>query len=660
MPLDELGLEAHLDAGLEGQLAAPLCHHLCRSQRAIFQEALKPGAALAVGCTQEAPLFELMRDELCPEAAVSYFNIREMAGWSAAAEKAGPKVLSLIAKAQFEMSPITAKELSSDGMCLIYGEGDEAFEIAKIMAQHLPVTLLLKDEGDTLPFLHGGIPVARGVIRRVTGRLGCFDVVIEDYAPAKVSSRGALLFEAPEPLKQASAALILDLTSGAPLYRKGAAPTGYFRGQTTGGGFELLALVAKIIDLKGKFEKPHYIHYRPEICAHGANQITACTKCIDHCPLSAVRPFGDKVAFDAGLCEGCGACAALCPTGAVTYQYPRVQALYQLVDLMLSAYFNAGGDAPHLLCYASGASGPVIEALARFGKGLPAFVLPFDLHQVTSLDHTFLLMALARGAARLTLFVDEERAGELDGLEGEVALASAFYNGLFPGQSLPVDLLITNDPDRLEEALWPEGGAAMKEDREGLRPARLYLEGERRQIFSLVMAALLERSEFEGAQIVLPRGAPYGAVVVNEAACTLCLSCVNVCPTSALGDHPERPQLTFKEISCVQCGLCQKTCPEGAITLSPRYNFSKAALSEAVLKEEAPFHCVRCGKPFGVKSTIEKITEKLAAKHWMFEREDQIALIKMCDQCRVVHLAEAELGGGPRRPGPRMGGGEEA
>ncbi|MEC9310393.1 MAG: (4Fe-4S)-binding protein, partial [Pseudomonadota bacterium] len=59
------------------------------------------------------------------------------------------------------------------------------------------------------------------------------------------------------------------------------------------------------------------------------------------------------------------------------------------------------------------------------------------------------------------------------------------------------------------------------------------------------------------------------------------------------------------------------------------------ALSQVVVHEEEPFACVECGTLFGVKSTIERITEKLAGKHAMFATSDAARMIQMCDDCRV-------------------------
>ena len=83
-------------------------------------------------------------------------------------------------------------------------------------------------------------------------------------------------------------------------------------------------------------------------------------------------------------------------------------------------------------------------------------------------------------------------------------------------------------------------------------------------------------------------------------------------------DDPDRPMLRFAEDACVQCGLCKATCPEKVISLVPQLDF-RAATATRVLKQEEPFPCIRCGKPFGVKSTIERVIAKLEGKHWMYQ-----------------------------------------
>jgi ferredoxin len=102
--------------------------------------------------------------------------------------------------------------------------------------------------------------------------------------------------------------------------------------------------------------------------------------------------------------------------------------------------------------------------------------------------------------------------------------------------------------------------------------------------------------------------------------------------------------------------LCAATCPEKVITLKPQLDFRAATASARVVKEEEPFHCISCGKAFGVKSTIERVTAKLEGKHWMFKGQaKRLDILKMCEDCRVIAMTEESFDpyGAPERPKPR-------
>ncbi len=74
-----------------------------------------------------------------------------------------------------------------------------------------------------------------------------------------------------------------------------------------------------------------------------------------------------------------------------------------------------------------------------------------------------------------------------------------------------------------------------------------------------------------------------------------------------------------------------------------------------MLNEEEPFACIECGALFGVKSTIEKITGKLAGNHAMYANPEAARMIQMCDNCRVnaqYHAQNNPFAGGDR-PRPR-------
>ena len=89
------------------------------------------------------------------------------------------------------------------------------------------------------------------------------------------------------------------------------------------------------------------------------------------------------------------------------------------------------------------------------------------------------------------------------------------------------------------------------------------------------------------------------------------------------------------------------------ITLKPQIDFRAATAAARMIKQEEPYACIRCGKPFGVKSSVERVVAKLEGKHWMFkDAKKRLDVIKMCADCRVSAMAEENFDpfAGPARP----------
>ena len=135
-------------------------HQLCRAELERFRAAAAQGAPLAIGCTQEAPLFA----ETAPDADLVFANIRETAGWSVDAAAAGPKIAALIAAATEPMPPTPLVSLESDGVILIYGRDEKALEAAALLKDKLDVTVLLTKPGDVAPPRVTDVPIVTGTI----------------------------------------------------------------------------------------------------------------------------------------------------------------------------------------------------------------------------------------------------------------------------------------------------------------------------------------------------------------------------------------------------------------------------------------------------------------------------------------------------------------
>jgi ferredoxin len=619
---------------------------LCRAELDRFRAAAAGDHDLTIACTQEAPLFSEVATAAGREAAITFANIRETAGWSKDAAGAGPKMAALLAAAAEPLPEIPFISITSEGVVLVYGRDEQAIEAGQLLKDHLDVTVMITRPDDLSPPRVTEFPVVKGRIRQARGHIGAFELVIDDYASPAPSSRGALTFGQPKNGAVSRCDLVLDLSGAPALFQAADLRDGYLRADP-GDPAAVLKAVLKARDLVGTFDKPRYVTLSEDLCAHSRSKIVGCHRCLDLCPTGAIAPNGDHVAIDAQICAGCGQCAAVCPTGAAGYALPPVDALMRKLRTLLSVYRDAGGENPILLVHDGAHGADLIDALARHGDGLPAHALPFAVNELTQVGIEFITAAFAYGASDLRFLLRARPRHDLTGLTNSIALAEPILSGLGfgPGRVATIE---TDDPDALGETLTlitPNQPAAM--------PASFSPVGGKRDVLRLALRELHRVAPTPTDVIALPEGAPFGRVDINVEGCTLCLACVAACPTGALQDNPDRPMLRFSQDACVQCGLCKATCPEKVITLTPQLDFRAATANARVLKEEEPFHCIRCGKAFGVKSTIDRVTAKLEGKHWMFKGQAQrLDVLKMCEDCRVGAVMEQDFDpyGAPPRP----------
>jgi ferredoxin len=157
----------------------------------------------------------------------------------------------------------------------------------------------------------------------------------------------------------------------------------------------------------------------------------------------------------------------------------------------------------------------------------------------------------------------------------------------------------------------------------------------------LAVDFLQEDNPDQSSVQALPDNALFGEVVVNGEQCTLCMSCVSICPQGALLSSDGLPQLKFMETNCVQCGLCENACPESVISLNPRYVYdNELNRTSRLLHEDEVIACVQCGKPFIGAQMLASMFDKMA-NHPMYQGS-QRSLLQMCGDCRVIALHDQQ------------------
>src|SRR3954453_11767697 len=428
MPLDA----AAIGRGCAGKITQ--ASQLCGIELDRFKQALADGASVTVACTQEEPLFREPAENF-PNAKLGFANIRETGGWSNEAAAAGPKAAALIAAAEVDMPPISMVTLESRGVALIYGRDEVAIEAAQRLAERLDITVLLTRPGDVVPRRTNEFPVLKGTIRNARGHLGAFELAVDDYALPHPSSRAKLVFGPSRDGATSTCDLILDLSGSTPLFPAPELRPGYLRADPRDRAAVERA-IADAAGLVGTFDKPRFVHFEEALCAHSRSGITGCTRCLDLCPTGAITPDGNAVAIDPNVCAGCGSCASACPTGAASYSLPSVDALMRRLRTLLQTYRKAGGSEAIVLIHDGEHGEALIDALARFGAGLPAHVLPLRVHEVTQLGPENIAAAFAYGSSGVAILTRGKPKHDMAGLRraaelsGTIVAALGFGDGL--------------------------------------------------------------------------------------------------------------------------------------------------------------------------------------------------------------------------------------
>lgn len=532
---------------------------------------------------------------------------------------AGKIRLQVLTELPWAPTPTTMVSYVSSNRVLIIAEQSRALEIQAMMPEKMQTYLAFLTDDTSVSGVANGWNVSQLSLTGYLGRFEAFmDLPHQDEATGPENSLGLALNIANGLFDQ-----VVDC-SPIPLISAAIKPPGYYH--IVEGDPALEDTIEQLSQLIGEFDKPRYFNYDPDICAHGNSGISGCTRCIDACPTQAIISIGDKVEVNPYLCQGGGSCASSCPSGAISYTYPRAEEQIEFLRQLLQKIRHGNQNQGISLLIYDNEHGA--EQAAGVMADIPETVIPFVVEDIGSVGLDLLGCAFAFGANEIYVYMPASVSSQVNKVMTEnINLLMHVVDELeLDGYHLHVvqDLkdLVTREPLNLE----------IRE------VARFAPAGTKRDSIRSALDHLKSIARTGRSCISLPEGSLFGQINLDQDACTLCMACVSVCPAKALQDGGDSPALKFIESNCVQCGICANACPESAIELEPRIHFDRNTTHTArPMKEEQPFRCLKCGKPFATQSMIKTMTEKLKG-HWMFNDDAAIKRLQMCEDCRVIDM----------------------
>ncbi|SIS96144.1 4Fe-4S binding protein [Neptunomonas antarctica] len=554
---------------------------------------------------------------------------------------------------------------STQGHLLITGSEDMIRLAADQLQDMASITLLCTEAIQNTDNAHieqalaaaATLPAYQTKIEAVKGFLGQFQVSIRHEEQSIELAKLAQ--------NRATFDLILNLGKNS-LFTTELAPAGYFHIAPDADNFS--DVIQQLPEYIGEFEKPRYFQVNQDICAHSNRGQTGCTRCLDVCPANAISSIKDLISIDPYLCHGAGGCSTACPTGAITYTLPKPTRLLDYLHKLLHAYKEAGGTQPALLLHDHEQGQQIVtELLAQ----LPGNIIPIQLEELAAAGQEIWLSALAAGVSHILLLDTPTLPESMRALlTREVRLTQIMLSGLgysesrlqiidreqLNGNSLElINSLLAdqlnsheriNSPELLNSPEPANNSLAIDITTPTTTPAAMpeQHDNKRDVLFAALDQLIAQAPAHEStpetpplpAHLTLPAGSPFGQVSIDPSSCTLCLSCVAVCPTQALTSGGEKPALNFTEQNCVQCNLCERACPENAITLEPRLLLSDTRKQAVEIHADEAFECITCSMPFAPRRTIDKMLDKLS-EHRMFQGA-AINRLKMCADCRVKDI----------------------
>ena len=340
----------------------------------------------------------------------------------------------------------------------------------------------------------------------------------------------------------------------------------------------------------GKMPPPVNLEVSLGRCLRLRHKKSSCRLCLRGCPTNAIS-LGASLAVDNSLCDGCGICANVCPTGVFELKGLSYESLLARVQKESVVEFACSRVRPSRDIATVPCLGYLDEAVLVAAIGCGAEAVSLNFAACRRCDNKSGLRVAAKSL---------KQANRILALLGIPKRISATANGSSASHSAQGSELSS----RREFFSYLKQGtqnmvASVMKSADDDQKTRVTLEPELPRKRSLLLEHIKALGSLPSSWVKAD-GLPFVRVEISER-CDGCGMCTTFCPTGALMscDQGDRQVIDFRLGYCLACSLCSDICPQGAIAYSSHINpRDLATAARAILIEHRKSSCSQCGQSY--------------------------------------------------------------
>jgi ferredoxin len=354
--------------------------------------------------------------------------------------------------------------------------------------------------------------------------------------------------------------------------------------------------------------------YDANICQYDERRVEICSACVEVCPSVAITKDEKKkkLIFSNVDCIACGECVSVCPSGSLDSATTNRDSLFEL-----SHFYK---DKHPLII-------PSKNSILTLEISLKQNILPFSV-EGEIFDEASLLTLLQISGSQIIYFSDNVSMGTKESIN----ILNDVYQKRFGIDAI----LLATSKEELEEAIknvtFVEN-SYFNFNQKGLK---------KREVFSQRLQKIVANDDL--GVVKTSKFVHYGTVTVNDANCTLCMSCVGACNVDAIFANEADYTLRVNPSLCTVCGYCEVSCPEKDCLTIQRDEIQLQPMwfKENILAKDSLFACVECGKEFATKKAVEKIASIMAP---IFAKvsETKKRTLYCCEDCKAKLMIKQGL-----------------